>query len=435
MALSHFEESAQTGNEYGQLFAGLLHAVGFGDTEQNRVKSFTYFQQAATQWKNPIALYAMGMQYLTGRGVPHDPQLALNTLTLAAESGWTEAKLQLGHEYHHGRHGIPADTALSLYWYMRVIDQNHTCNRNSLFLFGNIDIRIDFELHEDTIQLAQPIRSMYRESPLHLHDEFDPSSHLYYWDTMCNDPSVALTQSHVGIGLVNLATGTDLHICLENWKFALKGVSPIASYYLGVLYKRGLGVPIDYLAAARFFKQASDWGYDLALYELGYVYHKGGHGLGFDNDKAFQTFVEYVQLKKDQVNIKTYYYMACICEDGSARVPCDYKKALLFYKKAYKMGYGGAADAIGRMYKFGLGMPAPNMDKAHEWYSKALALGFEEAHQGLGQLYLDGYVKGPDGLQLALKHFMTAFETGYEPAGAMIQYINDRLQTQGINFY
>lgn len=434
-ALSHFEESAQTGNEYGQLFAGLLHAIGLGDTEQNRVKSFVYFQQAATQWNNPVAQYAMGMQYLTGLGIQQNTQFGLNALTIAAESGWTEAKVQLAHEYHYGRHGVPLDPNMAIYWYTRVIKQDINCRRDALFLFGNNDIRIDFESDEDKVQIAQPKRSMYRESPLQIHDERDPFSYLFYWDTMCDDPSVALTQSHVGIGLVDLETATDYKTCLENWKLALKGASPIASYYLGVLYKRGLGAPIDYVAAMTFFKQAYKWGYDLALFEVGRLYYKGGYGLYPDAELAFRTFTEYYEIKGEESNAKMFYYLGQIREEGCQGVLRDFSKAMLFYKKGYQMGHGKCAYAIGLMYNGGRGVQ-PDVNKEHEWYSKAGALGYSKGYQTLGQLYLDGYVQGIEGLQLALKHFKTAFEMGCETAGAMMVYVNNRLQqSQMISFY
>src|SRR5512135_1801276 len=50
---------------------------------------------------------------------------------------------------------------------------------------------------------------------------------------------------------------------------------PEAQYNLGVMYRKGQGVPEDYVAAAKWWKKAAEQGYAPAQYRLGVMYRKG----------------------------------------------------------------------------------------------------------------------------------------------------------------
>jgi TPR repeat protein len=59
---------------------------------------------------------------------------------------------------------------------------------------------------------------------------------------------------------------------------------------LGVMYARGIGVPVNYVRASYWFSKASDQRYGAALYHLGELYKKGPDGVRQDLSKANDYF-------------------------------------------------------------------------------------------------------------------------------------------------
>lgn len=429
-ALNHFEESASNDNEYGLLFAGILYAVGFGGTYQYTSKACTFFKKATAKWDNSIAYYALGMIYLTDDGALKNHGLGLESLTIAAEKGWTEAKVQLAYGYHHGNYGIETDALKARYWYTKVLDRVSVSKRDSLFLFGNLDLKIDFGSDEDIINRAKSSRIMYRESPIFIRS--GEYADLFFWDTMTNDFSLGTIQCQSGLAFLYFqgkpGLEQDYSKAIHYWNLGLPERNPLSSFHLGLIYRKGFKVKKNFYVAQNYFEQAYAWGHDQALFEIGYIYFKGGHGIDRDYGKSFATFSKYIN-KKYRVISFAFYYMARICETGSADVPSDYEAAMGFYRQAFKSGDSASAYEVGRMYREGLGVEC-NKDKEHEWYSKAVAMGNPIGHHALGLLYFKGYVRGKEGLLLALKHFKLALDKGHEPAAMMVSDVEDILASR-----
>ncbi len=51
--------------------------------------------------------------------------------------------------------------------------------------------------------------------------------------------------------------------------------SNVSQLYLGTLYEKGLGVPQNYVEAARWYRKAADWGNATAQFSLAYLYLRG----------------------------------------------------------------------------------------------------------------------------------------------------------------
>ncbi len=98
----------------------------------------------------------------------------------------------------------------------------------------------------------------------------------------------------------------------------------------GVLYRDGLGVPVDFSAAMDWFLKAATGENSLAMNSIGVMYQKG------------------------------------------QGVPVDYREAMRWYRKAVEFGNETAPYNIGVLYERGLGVPV-DREEAHRWYSKAVA--------------------------------------------------------------
>jgi TPR repeat protein len=82
----------------------------------------------------------------------------------------------------------------------------------------------------------------------------------------------------------------------------------------------------------------------------------------------------------------------------------DYKEAIVWYEKAYKMGTSGAAYNLGYLYKNDL----KNYKKAEEWYLKAIEQNDPKTPGALGLLYKNHFKDYPK----AIKWYKKAYEIG-----------------------
>ncbi|HHM04256.1 MAG TPA: hypothetical protein ENJ19_00750 [Gammaproteobacteria bacterium] len=67
----------------------------------------------------------------------------------------------------------------------------------------------------------------------------------------------------------------DLDTALKVWLPLAQQGDPQAQNYVGAIYEKGLGVPPDYAAAARWYQKAADQGHAEAQFALGHLYELG----------------------------------------------------------------------------------------------------------------------------------------------------------------
>ena len=91
-------------------------------------------------------------------------------------------------------------------------------------------------------------------------------------------------------GLAAYQTG-DYVRALEQWTHAGDAGDSRAQYNLGLMYRRGLGVPVDENKAASWFKKAADHGDAEAQHNLARLYEHGT-GVGRDIVEAARLYRE-----------------------------------------------------------------------------------------------------------------------------------------------
>ena len=123
----------------------------------------------------------------------------------------------------------------------------------------------------------------------------------------------------------------------ENIRKAEQGDAK-AQYNLGNMYRRGEGVPQDYILAYKWYKLAAEEGYAEAQYNLGTMYDLGSEGV----------------------------------------VPKDDQLAIKWYKLAAEQGHARAQAALGGMYALGQGVPKDYV-LAYKWVNLAAAQGHKNA--------------------------------------------------------
>ena len=125
----------------------------------------------------------------------------------------------------------------------------------------------------------------------------------------------------------------DYATALREWRpLAKQGVAD-AQYNLGVMYRKGRGVPQDDAEAVKWYRKAAEQGHAIAQVSLGVMY---GEGRG---------------------------------------VTQDYAEALQWWRKAAEQGVAGAQNNLGVMYSYGRGVPQDYV-QAHMWLNLAASRRF-----------------------------------------------------------
>jgi TPR repeat protein len=128
----------------------------------------------------------------------------------------------------------------------------------------------------------------------------------------------------------------DFATALHEWRPLAEQGDALAQYNLGVLYRKGRGVPQDDVQARQWYEKAAAQGQAKAQYNLGTLFLNGGG------------------------------------------VPKDYQQALRWFRMAADQGEAVAQTKIGIMYDDGQGVPH-DVVQAHKWYNLAATNGDKPA--------------------------------------------------------
>lgn len=158
----------------------------------------------------------------------------------------------------------------------------------------------------------------------------------------------------------DVATGTeafrrgDYAVAMAAWHPLAKKGDAAAQYNLGILYRRGLGVPPDRLAALRWYRRAAKV------------------------DKADDAF-------RPARSRSKYRLVNILLEGGSVNRPAG----IYWMQHSAKNGYGEAQFQLGLTYATGRDLPRDEA-KDVSWYKKGAEQDVVVAQINLGSLYAQG---------------------------------------------
>ena len=128
----------------------------------------------------------------------------------------------------------------------------------------------------------------------------------------------------------------DYATALQEWRPLARSGDVAAQYNLGLMYRKGEGVPQDDREAVRWYRRAAEQGDAKAQNNLGVMYNNG---------------------------------------EGVAQ---DYREAVRWYRRAAEQGNAKAQNNLGMMYNNGEGV-AQDYITAHVWFNIATANGDADA--------------------------------------------------------
>jgi len=160
--------------------------------------------------------------------------------------------------------------------------------------------------------------------------------------------------------------------------------SGAAGYYLGRMYRDGLGVKADDAKAFEFAERGAWRGNPLAENLLGTLL-QAGRGTKQDDAQALGWYLR----AADHGNPWGAYNAGWMLENGRGVKAPDPPRAISYYLRAIDDGIAMAGNALGNLYRSGKGVPQ-NQDQAFRWFRWAADRGDANAQVSLGTMYASG---------------------------------------------
>lgn len=181
---------------------------------------------------------------------------------------------------------------------------------------------------------------------------------------------------------------------------------------LGYLYKNGLGVAADHVAAVGWLKKAAAQGQTNAEEMLGDSYRRG---LGIEKD--FAEALRLFNRAAAKGNVWALNNLGNLYRFGQG-VASDAKEAVRLYRAAAEKGNPAGEANLADMYRLGEGV-ARDPDQAFQWALRSSKQNWPFGHNVLGLLFRDGVGVRRDS-QRAVELFKLAIDGG----GVPVAYAN-----------
>ncbi|GAB6054039.1 hypothetical protein JCM17960_28590 [Magnetospira thiophila] len=140
---------------------------------------------------------------------------------------------------------------------------------------------------------------------------------------------------------------------------------PRDQYGLAEAYRTGQGVPVEPMAAVKWYSEAARQGHIDAQYQLGHLYETGT-GVRQDPKRAAEWYRLAAKLGN---NAEAEFRLGQLYFNGKG-VPHDFNLAREWYRKAAERGHPVAQFLLGAMYEEGWGVDQ-DLVEGYVWYKLA----------------------------------------------------------------
>ncbi len=322
------------------------------EKQKHYAEALACYREAAEQGHIEAAFRA-GVLYEVGEGIPRNVPEALAWFLKAAEQGHARAQYFVGYLYGRGRYGVASDPASAAKWFRRAAEQGITraqCYLGLLYANGS-------GVEQSDAQAAHWFcRALGADEATILHDPTTEDGYILEQAAPAPEALIAL-------------------------RAAAKAGDASAQFRLGLLYRRGLGVPQSDDEAVRWYRAAADQGYARAQDELGGMY-EAGVGVPTDPELAYQ----WCRKAALQGYAVAQFNMGVLCEHR-----WDCREAAMWYLLAAISGDAPAQCTIGCLYAKPPMVTAieRNDALAAKWLLRAAEQGNTDALYNLGCLEED----------------------------------------------
>jgi len=190
-----------------------------------------------------------------------------------------------------------------------------------------------------------------------------------------------------------------------------------AQYYVGVMFRDGIGCQGNSEEAVKWFKKAATQGFPEAQYNLGVMYRDG-----FGDTKDPVEAVEWFKKAANHGIVEAQYNLGVMYRDGFNKT-INYHEAIEWFRKAANQGDVDAQINLGKMLLEYF--PLSKYEEAFTSFTKAAEQGNIGAQHYVGYLnYLDG------NYEEAMEWFLKTAKKGYAKSQSQIGFMY--LHGQGV---
>ncbi len=157
-----------------------------------------------------------------------------------------------------------------------------------------------------------------------------------------------------------------------------------ASNDLGVKYKDGDGVEVDYDKAFAYFSKAAEGESSVGIYNLADC-----HMHGYGTEESMIKAIEYWDKAGALGIVPALSNLGVVFEQGLGGMEIDNEKAITFYTAAALKGDMVATCNLANMHYYGTGMEVDKVG-AFLLYTQAAAAGYADAQASVGYCYANG---------------------------------------------
>ena len=157
-----------------------------------------------------------------------------------------------------------------------------------------------------------------------------------------------------------------------------------SQYRLGVVFKKGEDLPLDYSLAVKWFRKAAEKNNADAQYELAMMQLSGQDDTRVSIKEAFK----WLLAAANKGHVEAMYRLG-FTYANDPNVETNEIEAAKWYELAAKQGHAKAQYELGQAYKKGKGVRRSN-DRAAKYYLLAADQGHLDSQCELGKLYTYG---------------------------------------------
>ena len=426
--LSELYGQAILGESSAQFELGQLYQYGVG-VAKNVPQAITYFQLAAVQ-QDVRAEYNLGILYLEGQTTPVDYVKGMEWMIDAAFKGNAYAQYTLANIYEKGLTD-PAGVVIVQPDHQQAMAMYYLASSNN---YGDAQYRLaDYLVKEKKSGLSVLAKQNRTKLVKRLYQGAvnegvaEAVLPLAFFNAMDSDPvkqnaafQVAKEEAEAGNNEAALLLGMMYErgisvpmdsVASMRWYQQAGMDNPVTAFILGTYYSQGIGVNKDMAKGRSLIQQSADAGFSYADLNLAVLQHEAGEPFLSELDKARQ-----LGNSKAGLLLADYYLL-------EANDPEKMKQAGDIYQYFAEKGDKDAQMKLGFLYDRGLGGQA-NSEVAARWYTQAAEQGQPVAQYLLGYLYQLGRLENEPNYTLAKKWYQ-ASTASFPQASTALGFIYD----------
>ena len=333
-----------------------------------------------------VALFLLGMEYVSGISVPQDDKIAHRCFMKAAKLGNGMACCELAWDYQEGR-GTRKNSRLSIHWNIEGTERNVPA---CLINMGNLADKYGYyaktvEMYTRAAELGI-VNAEYLLGESYCHGFGPNRNHInfkkaFYWLNRAAEHGHAFSMNDLA-NLYEYGKGTDRNIEQAVYWYCKAAESGDREGYYNQarIYYDGIGTEVDFSKAFALYKKAAEMGEPESQRKVGFML-LDGEGTNVDEEEGLR----WLSAASDQEDAQAMTFMALRYQAGNGVEQND-AKAFDLLKRSVEKEFPLAIYNLGCWYLYGT-IVEESEKKGFLLIKQSVEMGCKEAEAELGWCY------------------------------------------------